>query len=1039
MDTRIISKNKALKCNILKKEYMIISNIIIRIQKVIIDNEIILNYSKNNCMKSLNDIIKKLNEIYNNSIIEIFTTDDSIVKEHNNEGIIDNYIDANVNVDVVDEVEDTFNDEVDNDTDGTCGDDMLNYINNQEQNSKYSDYDTNIINMVVDSDTVNMDIINNLKTLFIDDTIIKHVTNTHNIFKLINYDPFIIVKNNIKTLCKIVGYYSLGDIIYLECNINNFEFTDNYDSEFYKLLQEIFLPINYNILPIKNVQPLKDNSIEIKKYYDNKLITLFNSQAEVSINIGNKVLRITGYIKNDPLNIYIKTSQICNTYIYEKKNKLEKIIKKVKNIDYSFSEIYFKNMSTFDIITLSEEQFNIKLNEDYYKFIELNKIQFIKLIKTFTKDANENIYNMYNIIKLLLLGSNENCAIASLLFNMLKDKKYSSHSECISNLIYNQLNYASQLKLKNSVFNIKNELEKLKDMSSGDIDLKKQVILSKNMPNHIKKICIDKIDELKNNSNESYKIKMYVNILIQYPWLTDLDDNYFKSLSISKDISKKFLEDTKNNLDSKIYGHKEAKDKIMEMLGKIIAVQGCNIHPIGLAGPPGVGKTKFAQVLSECLNIPFVQITLGGQNDGELLHGHGYTYSGSQPGLIVKKMVEAGSGRCIMYFDELDKCVSKHGGVNELTSILIHLTDPMTNNAFQDRFFQEITFPLNKVIFIFSFNDISKIDRILIDRMEIINVESYNIKEKVNITNDYLLKDICKSVGFEYKSIIFPEPIITKIVEEYTYEPGVRSLKRAIESILLKLNLDKIYSKGNFVNGEDYTTENPLVIDTDILINYLGTSKITYKTIHTKPMIGVINGMYATTACFGGIVPIQIIGNHDGKSKKFSLRLTGNQKKIMKESIKYSFTTAINLLSTKGKKKFFSNYPNGLHIHTPEAATPKDGPSAGVAFTIAFLSVMLGLKIKNNISLTGEIDLYGNITKIGGVKYKVQGAFKANVNVAYLPKENEEDYEKLKKDMPEIFDDNHYCILAEHVLEVAKEVLIDYNTKAELLTNDVSM
>jgi ATP-dependent Lon protease len=363
----------------------------------------------------------------------------------------------------------------------------------------------------------------------------------------------------------------------------------------------------------------------------------------------------------------------------------------------------------------------------------------------------------------------------------------------------------------------------------------------------------------------------------------------------------------------------------------------------------------------------------------------------------------------------------------------------MTNNAFQDRFFQEITFPLNKVIFIFSFNDISKIDRILIDRMEIINVESYNIKEKVNITNDYLLKDICKNVGFEYKSVIFPEPIITKIVEEYTYEPGVRSLKRSIESILLKLNLDKIYRKGNFINGEDYTTKNPLVIDTDILTNYLGTSKITYKTIHTKPMIGVINGMYATTSCFGGIVPIQIIGNHDGKSKKFSLRLTGNQKKIMKESIKYSFTTAINLLSAKGKKKFFSNYPNGLHIHTPEAATPKDGPSAGVAFTIAFLSVMLGLKIKNNISLTGEIDLYGNITKIGGVKYKVQGAFKANVNVAYLPKENEEDYEKLKKDMPEIFDDNHCCILAEHVLEVAKDVLIDYNTKAELLTNDVSM
>ncbi len=1036
MDTKIIPKNKALKCNILKKEYALISNIIIQLQKVIIDNEIILNYSKNNCMKNLNDIIKKLNEIYNNSIIEIFTTDCEVA-----------YIGDSDN---------------DNDNDSTCtdinedGSDMVNYINNHEQFSKYSDCDcdTNIINMVIDtdrdSDTINIDIINNIKKLFLDESIINQVSDIHDMYNLLDYNPFVIVKNNIKTLCKIVGYYNLDNIIYLECNINNFEFIENSDNELYKLLQEIFVPIKYNVQPVSkvncNVQPVSTcnksdstKNIEINKYYDNKLIILFNSQAEVNIIVNSNIFKITGYIKSDPLNIYIKTSQICNSCIYEKKNKLEQLIKQIKNVDYSFSEIYFKNMSIYEIITLSEEQFNIKLIEDYYKFIELNKIQFIKLIKNFTKDASENIYNMYNIIKLLLLGSNENCAIASLLFNMLKDKKFSSYSEYVSNLIYNQLSYTSQIKLKSSVFNIKNELEKLKDMSSGDIDLKKQVILSKNMPNHIKKICIDKIDELKNNSNESYKIKMYVNILIQYPWLTDLDDNYFKSLSISKDISKKFLEDTKNSLDSKIYGHKEAKDKIMEMLGKIIAVQGCNIHPIGLAGPPGVGKTKFAQVLSECLNIPFVQITLGGQNDGELLHGHGYTYSGSQPGLIVKKMVEAGLGRCIMYFDELDKCVSKHGGVNELTSILIHLIDPMTNNAFQDRFFQEITFPLNKVIFIFSFNDISKIDRILIDRMEIINVENYNIKEKVNITNDYLLKDICKNVGFEYKSVIFPEPIITKIVEEYTYEPGVRSLKRAIESILLKLNLDKIYSKGNFINGEDYTTENPLVIDTDILTTYLGTSKITYKTIHTKPMIGVINGMYATSACFGGIVPVQIIGNHEGKSKKFTLRLTGNQKKIMKESIKYSFTTAINLLSTKGKKKFFSNYPNGLHIHTPEAATPKDGPSAGVAFTIAFLSVMLGLKIKNNISLTGEIDLYGNITKIGGVKYKVQGAFKANVNVAYLPKENEEDYEKLKKDMPEIFDDNHYCILAEHVLEVAKEVLIDYNTKAELLTNDVSM
>jgi ATP-dependent Lon protease len=277
------------------------------------------------------------------------------------------------------------------------------------------------------------------------------------------------------------------------------------------------------------------------------------------------------------------------------------------------------------------------------------------------------------------------------------------------------------------------------------------------MPDHIKKICLEKLEDLKNANNETSKIKMYVNILVQFPWLSESDDNVFKIASMDKNKSKEFLETIENKLNKQIYGHEIAKVKTVQIIGKLISVQGSHISPIALAGPPGVGKTKFAQCLAECLNIPFVQITLGGQNDGELLHGHGYTYSGAQPGMIVKKMIDAGSARCIMYFDELDKCVSKNGQVNELMSILIHLTDPMTNGSFQDRFFQEISFPLNKVIFMFSFNDISKIDKILLDRIEVLNVDSYSIKEKITITNNYLLVQLCKEIGFEYNSIIFTQ------------------------------------------------------------------------------------------------------------------------------------------------------------------------------------------------------------------------------------------------------------------------------------------
>jgi endopeptidase La len=615
----------------------------------------------------------------------------------------------------------------------------------------------------------------------------------------------------------------------------------------------------------------------------------------------------------------------------------------------------------------------------------------------------------------------------------LKDKKVSNGNEFIANIIYQQLNYIGQLKLKKSTFNIKNELDKLKGITNSDIDLKKQVLLSKNMPENVKKICLEKLDELKNANNETYKIKMYVNILIQFPWLSESDDNIFKVVASDKLRSKMFLESVESKLNEQIYGHSMAKNKILQTLAKLISVQGTHISPIALAGPPGVGKTKFAQCLAECLDIPFVQITLGGQNDGELLHGHGYTYAGSQPGLIVKKMVDAGSARCIMYFDELDKCVSKNGQVNELMSILIHLTDPMTNGSFQDRFFQEITFPLNKVIFIFSFNDISKIDKILLDRMEVIDVESYNIKEKITISNDYLLKQLCKDIGFDYGSIILDNDVMTHLIEQYTFEPGVRSLKRSIENILLKLNIDKIYQRGVFENNVEFSAQNPLHISKELIQEYLGDIKVTYKTIHSKDIVGVVNGLYATSMCSGGIVPIQLTGYHVGKAHKFVLKLTGNQKKIMKESIIYSFTTAINLLTNEGKENFFKKYPNGIHIHTPEAATPKDGPSAGVAFTLAFLSVMLDLKINREIALTGEIDLHGNVTKIGGVRYKVQGAFKAGVKTVFLPQENKEDVDKVKKELPEIFDETHQCLFIEHVLDVAEKTLIGWDDKKNLV------
>ena len=1089
MNIKLKMDSENIKCNILQKEYKVLTFLLSKLQKVIIKNENILLYSKNQTMKLLNDLVKKINETYNISIIEIYSNENS--NNMNDKNMLKNdslYGDISEFKNEISEKNSEIsssdnNNSIDNDSDhdtDNCNNKLkddsyenlnikqnkLNKIKNVKKHTikkvkieKKSIKNNNKINQKNQNEPINLKDISlfdmEITTNFIDDMKETYDENLCDIFgdysgliEFVKYEPFEEIKKQLILLCKIVGFTNIRDIFYLIFRTKKI-FNDKIENSKLELLNKVFVPLDYELIT-RDINKLKTQKINIEKIDSGKYISIFNNECMIAIECVDKILKLKGFIKTDPLNIFMRTSQISNNFLYEKKVIFESIIKsiesnneynlisedifiKIQFIKKDFAEAYFKNMTITDVLIMTQEQFINKLCEDYNKFLELNKIQLVKLIKNFTKNASENFYSMFNTIKLLLLGSDENCSIASLLFNLLKDKKNPNSNEYISNIIYEQLNYISQLKLKKSSINIKNELEKIKGISTSDIDLKKQVLLSKNMPDFIKKICLEKLEELKNSNNETYKIKMYVNILVQFPWPSEIDDNMFKLISMDKTKSKEFLENIEKKINLQVYGHELAKTKTLQMLAKLISVQGSNIHPIALSGPPGVGKTKFAQCLAECLDIPFVQITLGGQNDGELLHGHGYTYSGAQPGLIVKKMVDAGSARCIMYFDELDKCVSKNGQVNELMSILIHLTDPMTNGSFQDRFFQEITFPLNKVIFMFSFNDVSKIDKILLDRMEVLEISSYNLKEKIAIANNYLLKQICKDVGFDYDSIVFSKEILTYIIENYTYEPGVRALKRSLENILLKLNIDKIYQRGLFNNNQQYTKTTPLLITTEIIFEFLGEIKVEYKCIHARDMIGMINGLYATSACSGGIVPIQITANHFGNSQKFVLKLTGNHKKIMRESIIYSFTSAINLLIPQAKEDFFEKYPSGLHIHTPEAATPKDGPSAGVAFTLAFLSVMLDLKINREIALTGEIDLHGYVSKIGGVRYKVQGGFKAGVKKIFLPLENKEDCEKLQKEMCEIFDENHSCEFIEHVIDVAQKALIDWDLKKHLI------
>jgi len=848
--------------------------------------------------------------------------------------------------------------------------------------------------------------------------------------KDIIFEPF---KNTLDEIIKIgskIGFNSLYDAMAL---IVGEEFNKVYSPDNMSqidIYNKIFIPLSYSIENVKN----SNKQIYFTKKYNPNYEMLIDNYTELHINKinddDNKIV-FEGYFNYDCLNIINRTSQICYSFIYQKKKQLEETLASINSPNEKFKKIYIKNLSIGDILSLNEDDFTNQFEEDVTRYAHLTKLSFINLMKEFTKDTEDmitNFRNMFKIIKLLLMGSDDNINIAGLLFGLTKDKKIATES--ISNLIYKNLNFVSQIKLRKTSINIKNELDKIKLITIDDIDLKKQIITCKNMPPAVKKVAMEKIEEMKTSSNEYYKQMLYVKTLINFPWpkLASPDDEKpaLKSQDMKK--NKKILEDTIETLNKKVYGHTECKNQIQEIIGQWISNPKSSGGAIGLVGPPGVGKTLIAKGIGDALKIPCVQITLGGQNDGELLYGHGYTYSAAQPGMIVKKMIEAGQSRCVMYFDELDKTCKKNDS-NEIFNILIHLIDSNTNSEFQDRFFQELSFPLNEVIFVFSYNDSSLLDPILRDRIKEIEIGPYTLIDKIKIAKNFLIKEACTNIGTDSSIIKIADDDIEYIVEEYTSEAGVRSLKRKIESILLKLNIDRIYQRYIFekrkIDSDD--ENNQIIIDRVNIKRYLNKPNISIRKIHSDNSIGIVNGLYATSAGGGGILPIHIYGNYIGSDKKFILKMTGSQGKVMKESVTYSFITAIHQVKKKIRDSFIKDFPYGLHIHTPSGSTPKDGPSAGCAFTTAYISQILQKKVKCNIAMTGEIEPTGKITGIGGLPYKLIGAKKAGVTTVFIPKENEDDLNKIKEENTSLICNDFQVIIVEHISEILAQVLLEDN------------
>ena len=553
-----------------------------------------------------------------------------------------------------------------------------------------------------------------------------------------------------------------------------------------------------------------------------------------------------------------------------------------------------------------------------------------------------------------------------------------------------------QYYLKEKIKLYKKELDDSDDDEDDNTDI--QDLKKKAKELNLTEEARNKFDnEIKKLSDVPTYSPDYSTILNHLQWLTDLPWNDEK-------IEQNDIKKAKEILDNDHYGLDDVKERIIEFIAVYSKTKKLNGSIICFVGAPGVGKTSMAKSIAKALNRKYTKISLGGVRDEAEIRGHRKTYVGAMPGKIIQSMKKVGTKAPLILLDEIDK-MSFDSNRGDPASALLEVLDPEQNKSFNDHFL-EVEYDLSNVIFIATANSLANIPEPLKDRMEIIHISGYTEDEKLEIAKRYIIPKELEKHGITENEFTIEDSAIIEIIRRYTFEAGVRNLERCIETLIRKTTT-------KIVEDDMITMIN---IDCSNIKDFLGVEKFDYNKANKEPQIGVANGL-AYTEYGGDILYIEAL-KFNGTGKLLS---TGKLGDVMKESIEAGFSYVRSKAENFGiNAETFNKYD--FHLHVPEGATPKDGPSAGIAVSTALMSALTGLKIRNDFAMTGEITLTGKVLPIGGLKEKLLGALRGGIKKVIIPFDNVKDLEKI----PEKVKTQMKILPVKTVDEAFKLLLIDY-------------